>query len=175
MSSWFRDLDYDRLANLNMTFSSSIHPVKGEAKSVFAFRVHRTGHVRYTFIPEIATKNLAKVCGPKQLVRAEQVSEFRARSCQPRHDCARRTIEQRCNLLIGKLFVLAEEVGALCFSRGKQRFSVAGECSTVIMRFSAGLERSGAKAQSLAMKRFFRWTEVQLPPAEAGGASTITS
>jgi hypothetical protein len=27
------------------------------------------------------------------------------------------------------------------------------------MRFSAGLERSRAKAQSLAMKRFFRWTE----------------
>jgi hypothetical protein len=32
-------------------------------------------------------------------------------------------------------------VGSLCFSRGKQRFSVAGESSKIIMRFSAGNPR----------------------------------
>jgi hypothetical protein len=31
-------------------------------------------------------------------------------------------------------------VGALCFSRGEQRFSVAEKSWTLIMRFSAGLE-----------------------------------
>jgi hypothetical protein len=31
-------------------------------------------------------------------------------------------------------------VGALCFSRGEQRFSVADESWSLIMRFSAGLE-----------------------------------
>jgi hypothetical protein len=31
-------------------------------------------------------------------------------------------------------------VGALCFSRGKQRFSVAAKNSILIVRFSAGLE-----------------------------------
>ena len=30
-------------------------------------------------------------------------------------------------------------VGALCFSRGKQRFSVAEKSSKMIMRFSAGI------------------------------------
>ena len=40
-------------------------------------------------------------------------------------------------------------VGALCFSRGKQRFSVAGKSSMLIMRFSAGLEKPRAKARSL--------------------------
>jgi hypothetical protein len=48
-------------------------------------------------------------------------------------------------------------VGALCFSRGKQRFSVAGECSTVIMRFSAGLEKS----------------RVQLPLLKQGAPTTL--
>jgi hypothetical protein len=32
-------------------------------------------------------------------------------------------------------------VGALCFSRGKQRFSVAGKSSKMITRFSAGNAR----------------------------------
>jgi hypothetical protein len=39
----------------------------------------------------------------------KHVSELGARSCQPRHDCARRAIEQCRNLLIGELFVFAEE------------------------------------------------------------------
>jgi hypothetical protein len=34
-------------------------------------------------------------------------------------------------------------VGALCFSRGKQRFSVAEKSLTLIMRFSAGLGIQG--------------------------------
>jgi hypothetical protein len=34
-------------------------------------------------------------------------------------------------------------VGALCFSRGEQRFSVAETSWTLIMRFSAGLENPG--------------------------------
>jgi hypothetical protein len=33
-------------------------------------------------------------------------------------------------------------VGALCFSRGNQRLSVARKSSILIMRFSAGLEES---------------------------------
>ncbi len=36
-------------------------------------------------------------------------------------------------------------VGAPCFSRGEQRFSVAQRSSTLIMRFSAGLENPGLK------------------------------
>jgi hypothetical protein len=34
-------------------------------------------------------------------------------------------------------------VGALCFSRGEQRFSVAEKSWISIMRFSAGLENPG--------------------------------
>jgi hypothetical protein len=41
-------------------------------------------------------------------------------------------------------------VGALCFSRGEQRFSL-----------------------SFRNELLFRWTEVQLPPAEAGGSHPI--
>jgi hypothetical protein len=37
------------------------------------------------------------------------------------------------------------------------------------MRFSAGLEKSRAKAQSLAMKRFSAGLNSPAPPAEAGG------
>ena len=36
-------------------------------------------------------------------------------------------------------------VGALCFSRGEQRFSVAEKGWTLTMRFSAGLENPGLK------------------------------
>jgi hypothetical protein len=36
-------------------------------------------------------------------------------------------------------------VGAPCFSRGEQRFSVAQRSWTLIVRFSAGLENSGLK------------------------------
>ena len=36
-------------------------------------------------------------------------------------------------------------VGALCFSRGEQRFSVAEKSWTSTMRFSAGLENPGLK------------------------------
>jgi hypothetical protein len=36
-------------------------------------------------------------------------------------------------------------VGALCFSRGKQRFSVAVKSLALIMRFSAGPEHPGLK------------------------------
>ncbi len=36
-------------------------------------------------------------------------------------------------------------MGALCFSRGEQRFSVAETSWTLIMRFSAGLENPGLK------------------------------
>jgi hypothetical protein len=41
------------------------------------------------------------------------------------------------------------------------------------MRLSAGLEKSRAKAQSLARKRFFRWTEVQLPRLKQGASTTL--
>jgi hypothetical protein len=44
-------------------------------------------------------------------------------------------------------------VGALCFSRGEQRFSVAEKSSTLIMRFSVGLENPGLKPL-FEMKRF---------------------
>ena len=44
------------------------------------------------------------ICPPESNSRS-----LGARSCQPRHDRTRRAIEQRCNLLIGKLFVFAEE------------------------------------------------------------------
>ena len=37
-------------------------------------------------------------------------------------------------------------VGAPCFSRGEQRFSFAQRSSTLIMRFSAGLENPGPKS-----------------------------
>jgi hypothetical protein len=37
-------------------------------------------------------------------------------------------------------------VGAPCFSRGEQRFSFAQRSSTLIMRFSAGLENPGLKS-----------------------------
>jgi hypothetical protein len=36
-------------------------------------------------------------------------------------------------------------VGALCFSRGEQRFSVAEKSSISMMRFSAGLENPRLK------------------------------
>jgi hypothetical protein len=38
-------------------------------------------------------------------------------------------------------------VGAPCFSRGEQRFSVAQRSWTLITRFSAGVENSGLKCQ----------------------------
>ena len=37
-------------------------------------------------------------------------------------------------------------VGALCFSRGEQRFSAAEKSWTLIMRFSAGLGNQGLKS-----------------------------
>jgi hypothetical protein len=58
-------------------------------------------------------------------------------------------------------------VGAPCFSRGEQRFSVAQRSSTSIMRFSAGLENPGLKP-SLKKETLFRWTEVQLPLLKQG-------
>ena len=61
--------------------------------------------------------------------------------------------------------------GALCFSRGEQRFSVAEKKSTLIMRFSAGFERSRAKAPLLRNESLSRWTEVQ-PPLLKQGAPT---
>jgi hypothetical protein len=39
-------------------------------------------------------------------------------------------------------------VGALCFSRGKQRFSVAGKSSIIIVRFSAGTRNPTAEPNS---------------------------
>ncbi len=44
-------------------------------------------------------------------------------------------------------------VGALCFSRGKQRFSVAGKSSKMIMRFSAGNPR-GFRARTYPIANF---------------------
>ena len=38
---------------------------------------------------------------------------------------------------------MTREVGALCFSRGEQRFSAAEKSWTSMMRFSAGLEIQG--------------------------------
>jgi methyl coenzyme M reductase beta subunit len=38
-------------------------------------------------------------------------------------------------------------VGALCFSRGEQRFSVAEKSLDFDLRFSAGLEKARAKAR----------------------------
>jgi hypothetical protein len=48
-----------------------------------------------------------------------------------------------------------------------------GRVFDCVMRFSAGLEKSRAKAQSLAMKRFFRWTKVQLPLLKRGAPTTL--
>ena len=60
-------------------------------------------------------------------------------------------------------------VGAPAFMRGKERFSAPGRASTLIMRFSPGIKTPRAKAH-LKSDSLFRWTEVQLPPAQAGGS-----
>jgi hypothetical protein len=64
--------------------------------------VHTTGHVSYTFIPETATKNLANVCGLNSW-------SFERALASRDMTVPGETMEQRCNLLIGKLFVFAEE------------------------------------------------------------------
>jgi hypothetical protein len=63
-------------------------------------------------------------------------------------------------------------VGALCFSRGEQRFSVAEKSWTLICALALASKNPGLKPV-LRNELLFRWTEVQLPPAKAGGSHQI--
>jgi hypothetical protein len=51
--------------------------------------------------------------------------------------------------------------------RGKERFSAPGKSSTLIMRFSAGVEKIPRLKPILELDAF-RWTKVQLPLLKQG-------
>jgi len=54
--------------------------------------------------------------------------------------------------------------------RGKERFSAPGKSSTLIMRFSAGVERIPGLKPTLELDAF-RWTKVQLPLLKQGACT----